>query len=451
MIQTKETMQKTNYASNYQASYKSKLVNAEEAMSVIKTGDKVVVHSNCAVPMRLIDALVLRKNELFNVEMIHVLSVGKLPYLSRDMEGHFRHKSYFMGADVRKAVAEGDADFAPIFLFEYPLLFSRGIIKPDVALIHVSPPDEHGFCSYGVEVGITKTSAEKSSIVIAQVNPNMPRTLGDSFIHISKINYIVECDDPVAELPQGERDLTPEQEHIYSKIGEYIANLIEDGSTLQMGIGVIPDSVLQFLTNKKDIGIHSEMFSDGIIELVEKGILNNSRKKIHPGKIIAGFVLGTRRLYDFIDNNPLIEFHRQEYVNDPFVIAQNTKMVAINSAIEVDITGQVCSDSIGTRLFSGFGGQVDFIRGAARSEGGKPIIALPSSTKDGKISRIVPQLKPGAGVVTSRADVHHVVTEYGEVDLFGKSIRERVKALISIAHPQFRDELTAYAKQQKYL
>lgn len=451
MVQTKEHMQKTNYASNYQASYKSKLVSAEEAMSVVKSGDKIAVHSNCAVPMRLIDALMLRKNELFDVEMIHVLSVGKLPYLQKDMEGHFRHKSYFMGAEVRKAVAEGDADYAPIFLFEYPLLFARGIIKPDIALIQVSPPDEHGFCSYGVEVGITKTSAEKSSMVIAQVNPNMPRTLGDSFIHISKIKYIVECDDPIAELPQGERDLTPEQQNIYSKIGEYIANLIEDGSTLQMGIGVIPDSVLQFLTTKKDLGIHSEMFSDGIIELVEKGILNNSRKKIHPGKIIAGFVLGTRRLYDFIDNNPLIEFHRQEYVNDPFVIAQNTKMVAINSAIEVDITGQVCSDSIGTKFFSGFGGQVDFIRGAAHSEGGRPIIALPSTTKDGKISRIVPSLKPGAGVVTSRADVHHVVTEYGEVDLFGKSIRERVKALISIAHPEFRDELTAYAKQHKYI
>ncbi|MBV6511596.1 MAG: Butanoate coenzyme A-transferase [Ignavibacteriaceae bacterium] len=451
MVQTKEHMQKTNYASNYQASYKSKLVSAEEAMSVVKSGDKIAVHSNCAVPMRLIDALMLRKNELFDVEMIHVLSVGKLPYLQKDMEGHFRHKSYFMGAEVRKAVAEGDADYAPIFLFEYPLLFARGIIKPDIALIQVSPPDEHGFCSYGVEVGITKTSAEKSSMVIAQVNPNMPRTLGDSFIHISKIKYIVECDDPIAELPQGERDLTPEQQNIYSRIGEYIANLIEDGSTLQMGIGVIPDSVLQFLTTKKDIGIHSEMFSDGIIELVEKGILNNSRKKIHPGKIIAGFVLGTRRLYDFIDNNPLIEFHRQEYVNDPFVIAQNTKMVAINSAIEVDITGQVCSDSIGTKFFSGFGGQVDFIRGAAHSEGGRPIIALPSTTKDGKISRIVPSLKPGAGVVTSRADVHHVVTEYGEVDLFGKSIRERVKALISIAHPEFRDELTAYAKQHKYI
>jgi len=451
MVQTKEHMQKTNYASNYQASYKSKLVSAEEAMSVVKSGDKIAVHSNCAVPMRLIDALMFRKNELFDVEMIHVLSVGKLPYLQKDMEGHFRHKSYFMGAEVRKAVAEGDADYAPIFLFEYPLLFARGIIKPDIALIQVSPPDEHGFCSYGVEVGITKTSAEKSSMVIAQVNPNMPRTLGDSFIHISKIKYIVECDDPIAELPQGERDLTPEQQNIYSRIGEYIANLIEDGSTLQMGIGVIPDSVLQFLTTKKDLGIHSEMFSDGIIELVEKGILNNSRKKIHPGKIIAGFVLGTRRLYDFIDNNPLIEFHRQEYVNDPFVIAQNTKMVAINSAIEVDITGQVCSDSIGTKFFSGFGGQVDFIRGAAHSEGGRPIIALPSTTKDGKISRIVPSLKPGAGVVTSRADVHHVVTEYGEVDLFGKSIRERVKALISIAHPEFRDELTAYAKQHKYI
>ncbi len=451
MIPSVSSQKTKNYATNYQTRYKSKIVSAEEAVKVIKSGDKIVIHSNCAVPKLLIEKMVERKSELYDVEIIHVLAVGDLPYLRPGLEGHFRHTSYFMGANVRKAVSEGIADYAPIFLFEYPLLFARGIIKPDVALIQVSPPDEHGFCSLGVEVGITKTSAEKASVIIAQVNPHMPRTLGDSFIHVSRINYIVETDEPISELPQGERELTPELQTVYTSIGESIANLIEDGSTLQMGIGVIPDSVLQFLTTKKDLGIHSEMFSDGIIDLVEKGILNNSKKKIHQGKIIAGFVLGTRRLYDFIDNNPLIEFHRQEYVNDPFVIAQNTKMVAINSAIEVDLTGQVCSDSIGTRFYSGFGGQVDFIRGAARSEGGKPIIALPSTTKDGKISRIVPTLKPGAGVVTSRADVHHVVTEYGEVQLFGKSIRERVKALISIAHPDFREELERYAKSSKLI
>ena len=279
----------------------------------------------------------------------------------------------------------------------------------------------------------------------------MPRTFGDSFIHINKINYIVEVDDPIQELPQVDKNMSPQQENIYRNIGSHISELIEDGSTLQMGIGAIPDSVLSFLYDKKALGIHSEMFSDGIIGLVEAGIITNEKKTLHRGKIIAGFVLGTKKLFDFIDNNPLIEFHPQEYVNDPFVIAKNDNMVAINSAIEVDITGQVCSDTIGTRLYSGFGGQVDFIRGAAHSENGKPIIALPSTTKDGSLSRIVPQIKPGAGVITNRADVHYVVTEYGVAQLFGKSIRERVRELISIAHPKFRDELQKYAQEIKYI
>lgn len=442
---------KVPFTSSILKNYASKLVSAEQAVSIIKSGDKVLVHSNCAIPAKLVNAMVARRDGLENVEILHVLAVGALPYLEPGMEKHFRHRSFFMGANVRPAVNEGRADFTPIYLFEYPLLFSKGVIKPNIALIHVSPPDEHGFCSYGVEVGITKTPAEKADVIIAQVNPNMPRALGDSFIHINRIKYIVETDENILELPQGEGNLTAEQESIYSRIGMYIAEMIEDGSTMQMGIGVIPDSVLKFLDTKKDLGIHSEMFSDGIISLVERGIITNSKKSLHPGKMIAGFVLGSRRLYDFIDNNPMIEFHPQEYVNDPFVVAQNKKMVAINSAIEVDITGQVCSDSIGTRLFSGFGGQVDFIRGASRSEGGKPIIALPASTKDGAISRIVTHLKPGAGVVTNRADVHYVVTEYGVADLFGKSIRERVKSLIKIAHPKFREELEAYAKKNNYL
>lgn len=446
-----ELRNKLQLPANILKNYTKKIVSAEEALSIVKSNDKIVVHSNCAIPFKLIDALVSRKNNLENVEIYHALSVGKLPYLQEGMEKHFRHFATFMGPEVRQAVSEGRADTIPIYLSEVPLLFTKGLIKPNVALIHVSPPDEHGFCSYGVEVGISKNAAEKAEVIIAQVNSNMPRVLGDSFIHINKINYVVEVDDAIAELPQGERDLSPEFEKIYSDIGKNIADLIEDGSTLQMGIGVIPDNVLKFLDSKKDLGIHTEMFSDGIIDLVDRGIITNQKKGLHNGKIIAGFVLGTKKLYDFINNNPLIEFHPQEYVNDPFVIAQNNKMVAINSAIEVDITGQVCSDSLGTKLYSGFGGQVDFIRGAARSKGGKPIIALPSTTKDFKISRIAKFLKTGAGVVTNRADVHYVVTEYGVAQLYGKSIRERVKSLINISHPKFRNELTSYGKELNYI
>lgn len=442
---------KPTYASSILKNYSQKVVTAQEAVTVIKSNDNVVIHSNCAMPFKLIDAMVARKDELENVKLFHALSVGKLPYFEPGMEKHFRHYATFMGAEARKSFARGDADFIPVYLYEVPLLFSTGIIKPQVSLIHISPPDEHGFCSYGVEVGITKSPTEKADIIIAQVNKQMPRVLGDSFIHISKIKYIVEMDEPIPELPQSERNLSAEWVEIYSKIGENIAGLIEDGSTLQLGIGIIPDNVLKFLESKKDLGIHTEMFADGIIDLVEKGIITNSKKTLHPGKMIAGFVLGSKRLYNFIHNNPMIEFHPQEYVNDPFVISQNANMVAINSAIEVDLTGQVCSDSIGTKIYSGFGGQVDFIRGAARSKGGKPIIALPSTTKDFSISRITPFLKPGAGVVTNRADVHYVVTEYGVVQLHGKSIRERANALIGIAHPKFRDELTQFARLNNYI
>lgn len=448
---TENILDRQEYSPHILNAYSQKVVSADDAVKVIKSGDRVAVHSNCAAPLRLIEALVKRKEELEDVHLIHALSVGKLPYLEPGMEKHFVHDSFFMGAEARKAVNEGRANFMPIYLFEFPILVARGRLKPDVALVHLSPPDEHGFCSYGVEVGLMKTPAEHSKIIIAQVNPHMPRALGDSFIHVSKLDYIVEVDDPIAELPQSSDNMPEDQKEIYSNIGKNIAGLIEDGATMQMGIGVIPDNVLKYLNTKNDLGIHSEMFSDGTIELVERGIITNRQKGIHNGKIIAGFVLGTKKLYDFIDNNPLIEFHPQEYVNDPFVIAQNKKMTAINSAIEVDLTGQVCSDSIGSRLYSGFGGQVDFIRGAARSEGGKPIISIPSTTKDYKISRIVSQLKPGAGVVTNRADVHFVVTEYGAVDLFGKTIAERVEKMISIAHPKFRDELTQYAKEKKYI
>jgi acetyl-CoA hydrolase len=451
MATTQEVKLKNSIPFNILQNYKQKIVTADEAVKAIKSGDKVLAHSNCAFPNVLIEALVKRKDELNDVQIIHALAVGDDSYLKPGYEKHFRHNAFFMGANSRKAFNEGRADFIPIFLYETPLLFANGYINLDVALIHVSPPDEHGFCSFGVEVGLTKTGAEKAKIIIAQVNKRMPRTLGDSFIHISKINFIVEVDEEISELPQGEKELCPESIEINKKIAKNISDLIEDGSTLQMGIGSIPDFVLKYLSDRKALGIHSEMFSDGTIELVDKGVITNEMKTLHNGKIVAGFVLGTKKLYDFIDNNPMIEFHRQEYVNDPFVIAQNYKMVAINSAIEVDITGQVCSDSIGPRLYSGFGGQVDFIRGAARSQGGKPIIALPSTTKDFKISRIAPFLKPGAGVVTTRADVHYIITEYGTAQLFGKSIRERVKALIEIAHPNFREQLYKYAFENKYI
>ncbi len=451
MMTTEEIKTKPSISFSILQNYNQKVVSADEAVQEIKSGDKILIHSNCAFPSTLVEAMVKRKNELNEIEIFHALTVGELPYLRPGMENHFRHNASFVGHNSRQAVQNGFADFTPIFLYEVPQLFTRGIINLDVALIHVSLPDEHGFCSFGVEVGLTKSGAEKAKIIIAQVNKNMPRSLGDSFIHINKIKYIVEIDEPISELPQVDKNMPKEQSDIYEKIGHNVADLIEDGATLQLGIGAIPDAVLKYLTEKKSLGIHSEMFSDGVIELVEQGIITNEMKTLHPGKIIAGFVLGTRRLYNFIHNNPLIEFHPQEYVNDPFVIAKNRKMVAINSAIEVDVTGQVCSDSIGPKIFSGFGGQLDFIRGAARSEGGKPIIALPSTTKDGKISRIVAQLKPGAGVITGRGDVHYVVTEYGVADLYGKPIRQRVKELAKVAHPKFRDDLFKYAKENKYI
>jgi 4-hydroxybutyrate CoA-transferase len=448
---TIEEIRKKNLPANLYNIYSRKLTSADEAVKQIKSGDNVVIQPGCAVPLELIRAMVRRKDELENVTIYHILIVGELPYVNPGMEKHFKHKAFFTGANVRKAVHEGRAEFIPIFLSEVPLLFKRNIVPVDVALLNVSPPDEHGFCSYGVDVGTIKSAADKAKIIIAQINSEMPRCLGDSFIHINKIHHLVEHTEPIQELPQVDPNTTEEMLKIYDTIGKNTAELIEDGSTLQMGIGAIPDSVMKYLRDRKNLGIHTEMFSDGIIDLVEEGIVNGEEKSIHRGKIIAGFVLGTKRLFKFIDNNPVIEFHPQEYVNDPFVISQNKKMVAINSAIEIDITGQVCADSIGTKIFSGIGGQVDFIRGAAHSDGGKPIIALPSITKDGKVSRIVPQLNRGAGVVTSRGDVHYVITEYGVAYLFGKSLKERAQELIKIAHPKFRDELTSYAKETRHI
>jgi 4-hydroxybutyrate CoA-transferase len=430
--------------------YKSKFRTAAEAVKCIQSGQRVFVHPGCAIPEILVDAMCARAEELTDVEVIHILIAGKLPYSQPGMEGHFRHNALFIGKNARAAVNDGRADFTPIFLSEIPGLFTRGILPIDVALIHVSPPDEHGFCSYGVGVECAKPAAEAAKIVIAQVNPQMPRAFGDSFIHVDKFTYCIEANVPLLEMAQVAKDISPNEREVYRKIGKNIANLIEDGSTLQLGIGSIPEAVATFLYDKKDLGIHTEMFSDAVVKLVEDGIITNEKKTLHKGKMIGSFVLGTKVVFDFIDNNPRIEFHPSNYTNDPFIIAQNDKMVAINSAIEIDLTGQVCADSIGHTFFSGFGGQVDFMRGAARSKGGKPIIAIPATAKNGQYSRIVPSLAEGAGVTTSRGDVHYVVTEYGVADLYGRTIRERARALMDIAHPKFQEDLERYCLEQRY-
>ncbi|MBD3165578.1 4-hydroxybutyrate CoA-transferase [bacterium] len=431
--------------------YQERKCSAAEAVRAIKSGDRVYVHAGCAKPGALLDAMVDRAGELKNVEVTHILVMGEAKYMDPQYEGIFRHRALFIGHNARQAVNEGRADAMGIHLHAVPLLFKLGHLPVNVALIHVAPPDEHGFCSYGTDIGTNKAAAETAKVVIAQVNPKMPRTLGDSFIHVNKIHHFVEHDTPILEMPQFTFNADDPTNEVPLKIGENVVDLIDDGSTLQMGIGTIPDAVLYHLRGKRHLGIHSEMFSDGVVDLVEEGVITNEKKTINTGKIVAGFVLGTEKTFDFIDNNPICDFRPTEYVNDVQVVASHDNMVAINSAIEVDLTGQVCADSIGPKLFSGFGGQVDFIRGAAHSRNGKPVIALPSTAKNDEITRITPQLKPGAGVVTSRADVHWVVTEYGAVNLFGRSYRERTELMISIAHPKFRDELRAYAKSVNLL
>jgi acetyl-CoA hydrolase len=426
--------------------YRRRVTTAEEAVKAIRPGDHVWIHGGCNNPEELISAMVARAGELADVTVIHILTFGRADYADPRYEGIFRHRALFTGPNVRQAVNEGRADFVPVHLSQIPRLITSRLLPVDVALIHISPPDEHGFCSFGVGVECTKAAAEAARTVIALVNKQMPRALGDAFIHVSKLTHVVEIDRPVLELPQA-----PEIGPVARAIGQHIAELIEDGSTLQMGIGEIPDAVLLFLKEKRHLGIHTEMFSDGLVALVESGVVTNERKTLHRGKTIASFVLGSKRTFDFLDNNPFVEFHPSDYVNNPFVIAQNAKMVAINSALAVDLTGQVCADSLGTSIYSGFGGQVDFIRGAAASEGGKPIIALPATAKGGTVSRIVDTLAPGSGVVTTRADVHYVVTEYGVASLFGKSLRERALELIAVAHPDFREELRAAARRRKLL
>lgn len=425
--------------------YKKKLCSFEEAVSVVKSNDRVYISGNAATPFRLTEALAQQKDKLNDVEITHVLLLGDDPLSKPGMEQHFRHNSLFVGPADRAAVNDGRADYTPVFLYEIPTLFYRDLLPLDVAFLHVSPPDEHGFVSLGVECLGSKAAAETAKLVVAQVNDRMPRTLGDSFLHVSRFAKLVEVSDELPEL-----NIPPFTE-VEKKIGEYIAGLVDDGSTLQLGIGGIPNAALKAMFSKRDLGIHTEMVSDGIVEAINAGVITGAKKTLHPSKVIATFYFGTKDLYDFIDNNPIFETHPTNYTNHPFIVGQNDRMIAINSAIEVDLTGQVCSDSIGTRIYSGFGGQVDFIRGAAQSKGGKPIIALPSSAKKDTISKIVPTLQLGAGVVTTRADVHYVVTEYGVAYLHGKNLKERAKALIGIAHPNFRADLEEAARKRKLI
>ncbi len=427
--------------------YRSRVRTAQEAVSHVQSHQRVFLTGNCSVPMVLVNALVERVMALENVELVHVLTLGLAEYADPKLAGHLRINALFISDSVRAAIHDGRGDFTPCFLSEVPLLFKNGHLPLDVALIHVSPPDEHGFCSYGAEVGVTKTAAQSAKIVIAEVNPKMPRTLGDSFIHVSKIDHIVEVDYPLLSVTMAGSN------EVATMIATRVAALIPDGATLQTGIGAIPDAVIRQLTDRKHLGVHTELFSDGIIDLVERGVIDGEMKTLHPGKIIAGFMVGTQRLYDFVHDNPIIELHPTEYVNDPFIVAQNDRMVAINSAIEVDLTGQVCADSIGPRLYSGVGGQVDMIYGASRSKGGLPIIAVSSTAnvKGQSISRIVPMLKQGAGVITTRNHVHYVATEYGVAELYGKTIRQRARALIDVAAPEFRAELEQKAIELRYL
>jgi acetyl-CoA hydrolase len=435
-------------AFDWKTRYPHKVVDGDRAVEMIESGYRVFMTGNCSVPKVLLKALVRRAPHIQNVEIDQLLTFCPDDYVSPDMEGHLRINSMFISENVRYAVNDGRADFTPVFLSEFPNLYRKGILSLDVALLHVSPPDAHGFVSLGVESGMVKTPASQAHLVIAEVNDHMPRVLGDTLLHISQIDYLVPVSYELTEISMGEPS------ELSLKIASYIAPLIEDGATVQAGIGEIPNAVLQDLRDKKDLGIHSELISDGVADLAEAGVITNARKTIHQGKIISAFLIGTRRLYDFVDDNPFVELHPIEYVNDPFVVSRNDNMVAINSAIELDLTGQVCADSIGTRFYSGVGGQLDFIYGASRSKGGRAIIALPSTTRrsDGTlVSRIVPMLTAGAGVTTTRNHVHTVVTEFGAAHLYGRNIRQRARALIDIAHPDFREELARQAHELYHL
>jgi acyl-CoA hydrolase/GNAT superfamily N-acetyltransferase len=431
-------------SSPWQEHYRLRSVDAAQALAALRPGNRVFVGSGCAEPVLLVSALAERQ-DLRDVEVLHIMTVGNAPYAKAAHAGRFRHNAFFIGSNVREAVGSGEADYTPVFLSEIPGLLRAGGLKPDVALISTSPPDAHGWCSLGVSVDVVRAASQTAGIVIAEVNPNMPRTHGDGFIHVDDVDFFVSNDVPILEIA-----VEPPDE-VGMRIGRFCADLVPDGATMQLGIGGIPNAVLAGLAGKRDLGLHSEMISDGVVDLIESGVINGRRKTIHPGKAVTSFCLGTRRLYDFVHDNPAFAFLPTEYVNDPVVIARNSRMISINSALQVDLTGQVCADSIGSRFYSGIGGQVDFIRGAARSPGGRSILALPSTAKGGTVSRIVATLTEGAGVVTTRGDVHTIVTEYGVAEMKGRTVRERALSLISIAHPSFRSQLLEAARQRRFV
>ncbi len=430
---------------DWKEKYKDKISSAAAAMKLIKSGNRIFIGTGCAQPQHLVDALVEHSSHIYDAHIIHLLTMGSAPYIQEKFREKFKMNSFFIADNVRDALEKGIGDYTPIFLSEIPDEFETGRIPIDVSLISVTEPDANGLCSLGVSVDIVKSATANSRYIIAQVNSNMPRTYGDSFIHVNSIDMLVPHNEPIIEMD------IPEPNETLRKIGQNIARLVEDGSTIECGIGRIPQALADYLVYKKDLGIHTEMFSDWIIDLIECGAVTCSKKTLNRGKVVASFCMGSKKLYDYIDNNPFFEFYPTEYVNDPHIISQHEKMVGINVGLEIDLTGQVCSDSLGFKFYSGIGGQVDFIRGCARSRGGKAIIAMPSTAKDDTISRIVPQLTEGSGVVTTRGDVHYVVTEYGTAYLHGKSIRERVLSLINIAHPKFRKELIQAAKSRKYI
>jgi len=430
---------------SWELDYKKKLRTPDEALRCVQSGMRVYIQPGCAEPETLVEALMRRAPFVHDVEIVHMMTMGAAPYVAPEMAGHFRHNAMFIGPNVREAINEGRADYTPIYLSEIEDLFESGAMVIDVALLELSPPDSHGFCSFGVGVDTSLTAAKCARYVVAQINDQMPRTYGDSFIHVTELDAVVDSSRPLCAMKQ------PQITDMHRVIARNVADLIEDGAVLQTGIGGIPDAVLPFLMDRKDLAVHSELVSDGVIPLIEAGVITGANKSFRPRKIILGFALGTKQLFDFVDNNPIFEFHPTAYTNDSALIGRNDNMVAINSALQIDLTGQVCSDSIGSQFYSGIGGQVDFLRGASRSKGGKPIIAISSTAKDGAISRIVPTLSPGAGVVTSRGLIRYVVTEYGVAYLHGKTIRERAQALIDIAHPKFREELYQFCEKTKWL
>ncbi len=436
---------KISYDRNWREKFSAQVLTAEQAVKRIRPGQRIFIGTGCGEPLELVAALSKRATELPDTEIVHLLTFGDAPYAHRELANYFRVNSFFIAENVRDIIQEGLGDYTPIHLSDVPRLFDSGQLPLDVALIQVTPPDADGMCSFGVSVDIVKSAVENASLVIAQVNPRMPRTHGNSFIHVYDLDVLVPADTPILEVhPPAVTETT-------RQIAENLSALIDDGSTLEIGIGRIPQALVGFLKDKKDLGIHTEMISDDIMELIEAGAITGARKTVDRGKVVTSFCLGTQKLYDFIDDNPIFAFHPTEYVNNSFVINQQHKMVAINTALEVDLTGQVCADSIGSKFFSGVGGQVDFNRGAAKAPGGKAIIALPSTAKGGSVSRIMTRLSPGAGVVTTRAGVSYVVTEYGVAYLHGKSVQERALALISIAHPKFRADLLKEAIEAKYL